>query len=190
MEMISDPNIVLRRQQDVLEGNNKNIISSTHNTDTEPEAEADTEVENSQGHKQSEIIIKCGKNNETSQRKHKRNGFTRLIDKLPSYEYDVPSKSKSTNTKKKSNDINDLVPLDIRNTDNNRFASYQDAFLYIASHCRKYHNKFTRERCREYLKYCYIIDFAHDEFIPITTSLSTKEFNKLFQKTNREMKYL
>ena len=72
---------------------------------------------------------------------------------------------------------------------NNRFLNYIDAFLNIAEHCKQNNQKFSRENCKEYLKDCYIIDFSHDQYIPITSHLMPKQFNKYFRLAQCELKY-
>ena len=171
----------------IEERNEKGQLASLHGTDTEPEAE--TEIENVQRQRQVEELIN-GEENKIRHGKKNKNGFSRLIEKLPSYEYDIPKKERKQKRRVSKKGDNEIIPLDIRNSDNNRFASYSDAFYFIADHCHKYHNRFTRDKCHQYLKYCYIIDFSHDEFIPITSTITNKEFNKYFLKTQRELKYI
>ena len=159
---------------------------NTHSTDTEPEADVYTIH-----HQASDIKITPNSNETNQLQEHSkwklRNGFTRLIDKIPNYEYELPKKPRNN---KNYLDENNFVPLDTLSTDNNRFSNYFDAFLYIAQHCLKYYGRFTRENCRQHLKACYIIDFAHDEFIPIMTHLSSRKFNKYFQNAQKELKYM
>lgn len=169
------------------ERNEKGQIASSQGTDTEPEAEL--EKDNIQGQSQAEETIKS-EEKKTIQGKKSKNGFVRFIEKLPNYQYDIPKKGRKAVSKSIDRDNDNIIPFDIRDSDNNRFASYSDAFFYIAEHCRKYHNRFTRDKCRQYLGYCYIIDFSHDEFIPICSKITKKEFNKYFVKTQREMKYI
>ena len=178
--------LCLLSNQDVIhdhnhEGNEKRLIQNNHSTDTEPEHE----IDNLQQHE-----FAKPQEDQSRLKKKTKNVFTRLIQKIPSYEYDLPKKQRISSNKNCNNKDSDFVPLDIRNTDNNRFASYYDAFFYIAGHCKKYHDRFTREKCRQYLQYCYIIDFSHDEFIPITLNLTPKEFNKYFQMAQRDLKYI
>lgn len=168
-----------------------------HSTDTEAEAEAEAESEQRQekfsGRRMKEnknINIEYEAKQENKNDKKNRNGFERLISRLPSYEYEIPPKTKNQRNQKNKISDDRYYNIDKLKTDNNRFISYLDAFSYIAEHCQKYHEKYTRDKCRQYLKECYIIDFSHDEFIPILTHLSQKEFNKYFSKTQRELKYM
>ena len=122
--------------------------------------------------------------------KQTKNVFEELIDYIPEYQYDIiPKKNKSVKNKNKSNNI-DIVPFDRLESNNSRFYNCNEAFLYIGKHCKKYHGKYTRDYCKRYLKECFIIDFAHDEFVPITKNLSQKQFNKYFYYSQRELKYL
>ena len=166
-----------------------------HSTDTEAEAEAESErqQEKFSGRRMKEnknINIEYEAKQENKNDKKNRNGFERLISRLPSYEYEIPTKTKNQRNQKNKISDDRYYNIDKLKTDNNRFISYLDAFSYIAEHCQKYHEKYTRDKCRQYLKECYIIDFSHDEFIPILTHLSQKEFNKYFSKTQRELKYM
>ena len=184
--MISNNLTVNIQAQPHKESKEEESPRNTHSTDTEPEAESCFNLNQSSN-------VRIGqKTNETTQtfehsKWKSRNGFTRLIEKLPTYEYEIPKKVRNN---KNMQIENELVPLDARGASNNRFCDYFEAFLYIAQHCLKYHNRFTREHCRQYLKKCYILDFAHDEFIPIMTHLSSRKFNKYFQNAQKELKYL
>ncbi|KAK8870220.1 hypothetical protein M9Y10_008097 [Tritrichomonas musculus] len=126
----------------------------------------------------------------------KINGFRKLINVLPTYEYEIPKpkrnqkKLRSIGNIRSQEENEEIYSMNRIETDNNRFVSYYDAFSYVAKHCQKYHSKYTRENCRQYLKDCYIIDFSHDEFIPIMAHLSKRDFNKYFSKSQRELKYL
>lgn len=123
----------------------------------------------------------CSKLNETK-KKHK-NQFQIFMDGIPTFEYDISNK-KSKGIKNKENEF---CKIEMKN---NRFLNYFDAFLSIAEHCHTNNQKFTRANCRVYLKDCYIIDFSHDRYIPITSNLSPKLFNKYFRQAERELKYL
>lgn len=180
--MISDSHVIEDHQDDQIE-KEKEVPRNVQSTDTEPEAE----VENRNNSQRSENNFQNEKGNKNDQairqKKRYKSVFARLIDKLPSYKYDIPKKQKYRK-------CNNLIPLNVRDTGNNRFCSYSEAFSYIAEHCHKNNLKFSRETCRLYLNECYIIDFAHDEFIPITTNLTQKEFNRYFYVTQRELKYI
>lgn len=136
--------------------------------------------------------------NHENHENHKRkiNGFRKLINVLPNYEYEIPKpkrnqkKLRSIGNIRSQEENEEIYSMNRIETDNNRFVSYYDAFSYVAKHCQKYHSKYTRENCRQYLKDCYIIDFSHDEFIPIMAHLSKRDFNKYFSKSQRELKYL
>ena len=115
------------------------------------------------------------------------NGFEELMKYIPAYKYDInPSERKTTKSIKRKQTI-DIFPLDQIETNNNRFYDYLEAFLYIGKHCKKYHGKFTTQICKEYLKEYYIIDFIQDNFVPITSKLDKKLFNKYFYYTQREL---
>lgn len=179
--MISNKKIDDNHLKDNLVQKDEEIPRNAHSTDTEPEAEIENKniIQGTNNDSQNE-----NKNDQQrKQRKRIKNGFTKLIEKLPSYKYDIPEKQKKQDRQK-------LIPFNIRETDNNRFCSFLEAFSYIAEHCHKNDLKFSRENCRQYLKECYIIDFAHDEFIPISTHLSQKEFNKNYYLAQRELKYM
>lgn len=186
--MISDSHVIEDHQDDQIE-KEKEVPRNVQSTDTEPEAE----VENRNNSQRSENNLQNEKGNENDQairqKKRYKSVFARLIDKLPSYKYDIPKKQKNQKNQKNQR-FNSLIPLNVRDTGNNRFYSYNEAFSYIAEHCHKNNLKFSRENCRQYLNECYIIDFAHDEFIPITSHLSQKEFNRYFYLKQRELKYL
>lgn len=132
-----------------------------------------------------------GKNNVLNHdEKHIKNAFEELIDYIPEYQYDIHVKRTKNSKKKKDKDTFNPVPFDQLETNNNRFYNYNEAFLYVGKHCKKYHGKFTREYCKYYLKRCFIVDFTQDGFIPITNNLSQKQFNKYFFYTQRELKYI
>lgn len=162
----------------------------THSTDTEPEGEIFSNNHNNTNYHSNPNTEEKNKyeiNEQVHTKWKAKNGFTRLIEKLPTYQYDIPKVSKN---RKNYRDDSNLVPLNILETDNNRFVNYVDAFLHIAKHCQRYHYRFTRDNCRQYLKECYMIDFAHDEFIPILSHLSQKDFNKYFHLAQKELKYV
>ena len=119
-----------------------------------------------------------------------KNPFQTLIENLPSYEYDEQMIKKNQEKRKQKIENEKLHPMSMIDTNNNRFLNYYEAFLYIAKHCLKHDQKFTRENCKQYLKQCYIIDFAHDNFIPITIHLTQKLFNKYFRLIQRELKFI
>lgn len=119
--------------------------------------------------------------------KHLKNAFKELIDNIPEYQYDIHPKC---NRKMKNKNGFNPVPFDQFETSDNRFFDCFEAFLYVGKHCKKYHGKYTRDYCKHYLKECYIIDFVHDKYVPITNNLSKKQFNKYFFYTQRELKYL
>lgn len=181
------------QQQDILELKDNCISASTNSIDTEPEAETINLPHHDEGQimNESTETREIAENNKQKIKNKKiKNGFEMMIQKIPSYEYDIPKKSKNHRIQKKKYGKKEFYDMNLRETDNNRFVSNDEAFLYIAKHCQNYHNKFTREICWQYLKNCYIIDFAHDEFIPILTHLSKKEFNKYFHMVQKELKYL
>ena len=162
----------------------KENSSRTQSTDTDPEVENENKTKKKEKH-----ILNDNEEGTKTERKIK-SGFKHLISKLPSYDYNVPKKRKKEENKNRKSKNNELYPINERETDNNRFVSFEDAFLCVAQHCEKYHRKYTREICRQYLDECYILDFAQDGFIPIMSKLSPKDFNRYFQLSQRDHKYI
>ncbi|KAK8872002.1 hypothetical protein M9Y10_007756 [Tritrichomonas musculus] len=191
--MLSNLHIIEDHQDEEItkeKENPRNVQRNGQSTDTDPEAEAENRNINRNNIQMSENNLQ---NEEDVKRKKRyKSGFAKLIDKLPSYKYDIPKKQKNQMKQKnqKNQRFRNLIPLNVRDTGNNRFYSYNEAFSYIAEHCHQNNLKFSRENCRQYLNECYIIDFARDEFIPITSHLSQKEFNRYFYLKQRELKYL
>ena len=119
-------------------------------------------------------------------KKKERNVFSELLEGIPSYEYDEKQiRRNQIKNKSKKNKVTEKVELK-----NNRFFNYYEGFLSIAEHCHKNQISFTRDKCKEYLKESYIIDFSRDCFIPATTNLKPKQFNKYYRYAQREMKHL
>ena len=181
----------------ISSNNDENIIKgplkSSHSTDTEPEAEVENKgkffrsvsfvFEDQDQQKNTINKYRKNKNNE-------KNVFLDFIELLPTYEYDQEQIRKNQIKKKRMERNKENKPMNLIDTNNNRFLNYYEAFLYIGEHCVKHDQKFTRETCKQYLKQCYIIDFAHDNFIPITTHLTQKLFNKYFRLIQRELKFI
>ena len=185
--MISAHNILA----DIIEDDDKNITKCLRCTDTETE----TDIVNS-NLKFQEIMSKKQIKQKNIKSKHNanknklRNVFEEFIDDLASYEYDQHQIRKNQMKKKRMERNKENKQMNLIDTNNNRFLNYYEAFLYIGEHCVKHDQKFTRETCKQYLKQCYIIDFAHDNFIPITTHLTQKLFNKYFRLIQRELKFI
>ena len=154
-----------------------------HSTDTEPEPETD----NSSNILQTlNFTSKDGKKQKVASGRSKRNVFEDFIEGIPSYEYDEKQiRRNQIKNKSKKNKVTEKVELK-----NNRFFNYYEGFLSIAEHCHKNQISFTRDKCKEYLKESYIIDFSRDCFIPATTNLKPKQFNKYYRYAQREMKHL
>ena len=153
-----------------------------HSTDTEPEPETD----NSSNILQTlNFTSKDEIKQKVANGKSKRNVFEDFIEGIPSYEYDEKQiRRNQIKNKSKKNKVTEKVELK-----NNRFFNYYEGFLSIAEHCHKNQISFTRDKCKEYLKESYIIDFSRDCFIPITTNLKPKQFNKYFRYAQHEMKH-
>ena len=166
-----------------------NVSRSSHSTDTEPEVEGDNNpnifhslsLTNSYGKK-----LKDERNEVNKSHRKEKSVFDEFYEGIPTFEYDK-QKIRRNQMKKKNKNSKSFYKIEMKN---NRFLNYFDAFLNIASHCQQHNQKFTQEHCKEYLKDCYIIDFSHDHYIPITSQLMPKQFNKYFRLTQREQKYL
>ena len=180
-----------------IDGTEKSTTRSSHSTDTEPEPEVYSNNNsniishiyfrsNIQPKQESVNVIDLNDNG----KKNDKNAFEEFIENLPTYEYDLQQIRKNQLKKRRMEKSKKCNPMNMIDTNNNRFLNYYEAFLYIAKHCLKHDQKFTRENCKQYLKQCYIIDFAHDNFIPITTHLTQKLFNKYFRLIQRELKFI
>lgn len=195
--MINNQNKINDHQLHEVE-NTKSITKSTHSTDTEPEVETDISALNKKTTEEEEIEKKevNGGGEEIKRKIRSKNGFDYLIHKIPTYKYENSTqKKRKNNTKMTNKDRNnkggeEIYVMNELYTNNNRFVSYEEGFLTVAKHCLRYHNKFTREQCRQYLEGSYIIDFSHDEFIPFLSHLRSREFNKYFMITQRQLKYI
>lgn len=168
--------------------NTKNsILQKIPSTDTEPE------VDVGNNKKQTEFIYSKNQAPQKNQEKNhlqcskkERNFFSEFLRGIPSYEYDEKQiRRNQIKNKSKKNKVTEKVELK-----NNRFFNYYEGFLSIAEHCHKNQISFTRDKCKEYLKESYIIDFSRDCFIPATTNLTKKQFNKYYRYAQREMKHL
>lgn len=189
-----EDNILQRDKEEAFKSNAK----SNHSTDTEPEVEGDISTLNKKKTEEEEIEKKevSGGGEEIKRKIRSKNGFDYLIHKIPTYKYENSTRKKrKNNTKMTNKDHNnkgeeEIYLMNELYTNNNRFVSYEEGFLTVAKHCLRYHNKFTREQCRQYLERSYIIDFSHDEFIPFLSHLRSREFNKYFMITQRQLKYI
>lgn len=154
-----------------------------HSTDTEPEADTDNSLNILQT---LNFTSKDGIKQKVANSKSKRSVFSEFLEGIPSYEYDEKQiRRNQIKNKSKKNKVTEKVELK-----NNRFFNYYEGFLIIAEHCHKNQISFTRDKCKEYLKESYIIDFSRDCFIPATTNLKPKQFNKYYRYAQREMKHL
>lgn len=89
---------------------------------------------------------------------------------LPSYSY---------NTSKVAS-----VPFDIKESNNGRFPSVEDAMRFIAKHCMKHHNQFTRQLAKQYSPHCFVMDFISGQYVPLTET-SKREFSSAFNKVSK-----
>ena len=168
-----------------IDGVVKDVPKSSHSTDTEPEAE-----NNNSNNKCSQMCLTSNVQFQNCTnikgKKKVENVFEDFIEGIPSYEYDEKQiRRNQIKNKSKKNKVTEKVELK-----NNRFFNYYEGFLSIAEHCHKNQISFTRDKCKEYLKESYIIDFSRDCFIPATTNLKPKQFNKYYRYAQREMKHL
>lgn len=173
------------------EDSKKSFLKSYPSTDTEPEAD----VEN--GKIQSYLLLSSKQsdqnnafNNSLKDKRCTKNVFEDFIERIPSFEYDKNKIRKNQLKKRIKAKNKDNIQFSKIEMSNNRFLNYFEAFINIAQHCHKNNQKFSRDNCKEYLKDCYIIDFSHDHYIPITSQLMPKQFNKYYRLTQRELKYL
>lgn len=174
-----------------IENTLKPIQRNSHSTDTEPEPEKENRKNNYQNVNLSNNQVQNNTENKSlGNKKTGKSVFKSFIENLPCYEYDEKQIRKNQQTKTNKKGKSDMISMNLMDTNNNRFLNYYEAFLYIAEHCQKNHQAFTTEICKKYLKQCYIIDFAHDGFIPITKHLSPKLFKKYFLLSKKELKYL
>ena len=174
---------------DDVKVNSITISRSTHSTDTEPEVEGDNSPNIFHSLSSStnyEIKLKPLSNSVNKSQGKETNVFDDFYEGIPIFEYDQ-QKIRRNQIKKKNKNNKLFYKIEMKN---NRFLNYFDAFLNIAKHCKQNNQKFSRDHCKEYLKDCYIMDFSHDHYIPITSHLLPKQFNKYFRLVQREQKYL
>lgn len=168
----------------------KDTVRNTHSTDTEPEAELSSSLNLPQVclSTNTEVQTKLYNDEVLKRKKKPKNIFECFADGLPSYEYDQHQIKKNQQEMKKKREHNKYSEM--YDLNNNRFLNFFDAFLYIAKHCQKNNQRFTKDNCKQYLKQCYIVDFSHDGLIPISSRLPPKLFNKYFRFLQKELKYI
>ena len=53
---------------------------------------------------------------------------------------------------------NILIPFNIKKSNNGKFDSLDEAMIFIAEHCKNFHNDFTRSLAKQYIQFCYIFN--------------------------------
>lgn len=165
-------------QSKTLEYNSKESTQIIQHTDTEPEVENDINEKK---------YFSLGSNNQKPKKineNNKKNVFENFIDLIPDFEYDQKQIRKNQQKTKEK------VYMTFRESNENKFLNYYEAFFYVAKICKMNDQRFTKENCKKYLKDCYIVDFEKDGFAPISSHLSPKNLKKYFSSVQRELKYL
>ena len=77
-----------------------------------------------------------------------------------------------------------LIPFDLSKSNNGCFNSCEDAIKFIANHCLKYHNSFSRQLAREYSIFCHVKNFETGKYEPLS-NISKRKFNSIFNKISK-----
>jgi hypothetical protein len=63
----------------------------------------------------------------------------------------------------------------------NKFITYESALEFIALHCFRIHDKFTRELARLYIPWCFVFHVKKKKYVPMS-SLSKERFSSHFRR--------
>jgi hypothetical protein len=62
-----------------------------------------------------------------------------------------------------------------------KFLTYESALEFIALHCFRIHDKFTRELARLYIPWCFVFQIKKNKYVPMS-SLSNELFSSPFRR--------
>ena len=90
---------------------------------------------------------------------------------IPSFSYSIPKIV--------------TIPFDKKMCNDGKFATYEEAFDFVARHVQRYHKQITKPLIRAYLPLVQIYDQCEGIFIPAST-VCRRDFDAQFKKVSQK----